>query len=179
METILLIITVVSVAAAIFATTAAMRANRRERERSDARAAALAAAAETHGVADGGWQQVAGEWQWVAEPAPLGIRDRGFGIGPERTSRDRVIAVGEPIPNPQSPIAGSSERFFGTVEREEPTGNRLPLVAAAALIVLLGGSLAFLNTSVSNDEQAPAAARSKRYRTTRRSSSCRSTTRAK
>jgi len=157
METILLIITVVSVAAAIFAIATAMRTNRRERERSDARAAALAAAAETHGIADGGWQQVAGEWQWVAEPAPLGIRDRGFGIGHERTSRDRVMAVGEPIPDPQSPIAGSSERLFGTVGREAPTGNRLPIFAAAALIVLLGGSLAFLNTSVSNDEQAPAA----------------------
>ncbi len=157
METILLIITVVSVAAAIFATTAAMRANRRERDRSDARAAALAAAAETHGIADGGWQQVAGEWQWVAEPATLGIRDLGFGIRAERASHDRVIPVADPIPNPESPIPSGSERFFGTVEREEPTANRLPIFAAAALIVLLGGSLAFLNTSVSNDEPAPAA----------------------
>jgi len=157
METILLIITVVSVAAAIVATTASMRANRRERERSDARSAALAAAAEMHGVADGGWQQVAGEWQWVAEPASLGIRDRGFGIGNERTSRERVTPFADPIPSPESPVPGSNERLFGTVEREEPAGNRLPLVAAAALIVLLGGSLAFLNTSVSSDEPAPAA----------------------
>src|SRR5688572_26878865 len=157
METILLIITVVSVAAAIFATTAAMRVIRRERERSDARATALAAAAETHGVADGGWQQVAGEWQWVAEPATPGIRDRGFGIGAERASSDRVIPVAVPIARPESPVTSGSDRFFGTVERDEPTGNRLPLVAAAALIVLLGGSLAFLNTSASSDEQAPAA----------------------
>ena len=154
METILLIITVLSIVAAIIATTAAVRANRRERERSDARAAALAAAAEMHGVADGGWRQVAGEWQWVAE-APV-TRESGLGIRAD-ASREHSIRVTDPMLNPQSEIASSSERFFGTVEREEPTTNRLPMFAAAALIVLLGGSLAFLNTSASNDEQAPAA----------------------
>ena len=44
-----------------------------------------------------------------------------------------------------------ADRFFGTVQREEPSGNRLPLFAAAALIVLLGGTLVFLNTSASNE----------------------------
>jgi hypothetical protein len=55
-------------------------------------------------------------------------------------------------------VSGSgSERFFGTVERDEPSGNRLPLFAAAALILLLGGALAFLNSSASTDDTATVA----------------------
>jgi hypothetical protein len=46
-----------------------------------------------------------------------------------------------------------SERFFGTVEREEPA-SRLPLFAAAGLIVMLGGALIFLNRSASDDHAA-------------------------
>ena len=128
METALVVITIISVAAAIVALTAARRARRREQERSEARVAALAAAAETHGTADGGWTQVAGEWQWT--PGAEGIRDQPLISG------------------------ASSDRFFGTVQREEPAVNRLPLFAAAALIVMLGGTLIFLNTSASNDHAA-------------------------
>jgi len=61
--------------------------------------------------------------------------------------------VTEPISHPEPRIPVSSERFFGTVEREEPT-TLLPLFAAAALIVMLGGALIFLNTSASNDHAA-------------------------
>src|SRR3954468_10301544 len=70
METILIVVTSVSVAVAVAALVAVLRLQRGERHRSEARVAALAAAADTHGVADGGWQQVAGEWQWGAKASP-------------------------------------------------------------------------------------------------------------
>lgn len=50
-------------------------------------------------------------------------------------------------PSPEPHVAVSSGRFFGTVERDEPSGSRLPLLAAATLILLLGGALIFLNTA--------------------------------
>jgi type II secretory pathway pseudopilin PulG len=147
METVLLVITILSVAAAIIAFTSARRVRRSERERSEARVAALAAAADTHGSSDGGWTQVAGEWQWTPEPgvmrgpdmAPVGIGDSGLGI--------RSARVTEQIPIPESQIPVSSERFFGTVERDEPARGRLVLAAAAALIIMLGGALVFLSNS--------------------------------
>lgn len=158
MDTVLLVITIISAATAIVAVASAQRLRRQERERSEARVAALANAADTHGGTDGGWTSVAGEWQWTPEPSQAqGIRDSGFGISAARASREeRVIPVTDPIPNPQSqiPVSVGSERFFGTVERDEPSGSRLPLFAAAALILMLGGALIFLNTSSSSDHAA-------------------------
>ena len=133
MDTVLLVITLISAATAVVAVASARRLQRHERERSEARVAALANAAETHGASDGGWTQVAGEWQWT--PDASGIRDSGLGISAPRAS-------------------ASSDRFFGTVERDEPSGNRLPMFAAAALIAMLGGALFFLNTSASSDSAA-------------------------
>jgi hypothetical protein len=155
MDTVLLIITLISAATAIVAMASARRMRRAERERTEARVAALAHAADTHGGTDGGWTQVGGEFQWNPEPASHGIRDSGFGISAARASREeRVIPVADLIPNPQSPVTRGSDRLFGTVERQEPSGSRLPLFAAAALIVMLGGALIFLNTSASNDHAA-------------------------
>jgi len=132
MDAILLVITLISAATAIAAVATARRLRRTERERSDARVAALANAADAHGQQpDAGWMLVNGEMQWNPEPARPA-----------------------PISNLESPITSSSERFFGTVERDEPSRSRLPLVAAAALIVMLGGALIFLNTSTSNDHPA-------------------------
>ena len=146
MDTVLLVITLISTATAVVAIASTRRLQRQERERSEARVAALAKAAETHGAHDGGWTQVAGEWQWTPEPtAPRGIRDLGFGTNPQ--SQIPVSAD----------ASSSSERFFGTVERDEPSGNRLPVFAAAALIVLLGGALAFLNMSSSGDSEGTVA----------------------
>lgn len=145
MDTVLLVVTLISAATAIVSMASTRRLRRHERERSEARVVALANAAETHGAADGGWTQVAGEWQW----------------NPERTPR-----ATEPFSNLEPPIAvapgssmpgSSSERFFGTVERDEPSGNRLPLFAAAALILMLGGALFFLNSSTSTDGAATVA----------------------
>lgn len=151
MDTVLLVVTLISAATAIVSMASTRRLRRHERERSEARVAALANAAETHGASDGGWTQVAGEWQW--NPSADGIRESGFGSSTAR--------VTHPITNPESPmtaVSGSgSERFFGTVERDEPSGNRLPLFAAAALILLLGGALVFLNSSASTDSAATVA----------------------
>jgi hypothetical protein len=149
MDTVLLVITLISAATAIVALASSRRLRRIERERSEARVAALAHAAETHGAADGGWTSVAGEWQW--NPDADAIRDSGFGIGAARPAL---------IPNPQPPIPDVQPQIsgglFGTVQREETSGSRLPILAAAALIVMLGGALIFLNTSASNDHAATA-----------------------
>jgi hypothetical protein len=152
MEMLLIVITIVSVAAAIAALTSAHRLRQHERERSEARVAALAAAAETHGDADGGWVQVGGEWQWNPSAQPVVMRDQGFGMSAAHAAREeRVTTVADPIAHPLAPTPAESDRFFGTVQREETSVSRLPLFAAAALIVLLGGALIFLNTSASNE----------------------------
>ncbi len=162
MNTVLVVITLISAVTAIVAVVSARRVRRTERERSEARVAALAHAADTHGTLDGGWTSVAGEWQWTPEPAS-GIRESGSGIS--AATRDaRAIPVTERTPNPQSHITdsagqGASGGMFGTVERQEPSGNRLPLLAAAALIAMLGGALIFLNTSGWSDARATTASR--------------------
>jgi hypothetical protein len=144
MEIALIIITIVSVAAAILAFVSARRAHQDERERSEARVAALAAAAEAHGSSDGGWTQVGGEWQWTAEPpgrdTGVGIRDLGLGIRRESPTTTE-----------------HSENMFGTVQREAPAGWRFVLVAAAALIIMLGGALVFLSTSDSEEDHGTVA----------------------
>jgi hypothetical protein len=124
METTLLVVTVLSVAVAFYAWVTSRRLLRRERERTDARVAAPAARTRRRKAG-----HVAGEWQWNAEPH--GSRDRG-----SRTDTDPVVV--------------SSEHLFGTVERDEPPVSRLPL-AAAALLIALGGALVFLNTSTTGD----------------------------
>ena len=136
MDTVLLIITFISAATAIVAFASARRLRRIDRERSDARAAALAHAAD--GPTDGGWMPVDGEMQWSPAGDTAGVRESRFGI----SAQPRVPEAEPLVP---------SGAFFGTVQREEPSGNRLPLFAAAALIVMLGGALIFLNTSATNE----------------------------
>jgi len=146
MDTVLLVITLISAATAIVAVASAWRLRRHDRERSDARVAALASAAETHGAGDGGWTAVSGEWQWNPEPShPQHALSES---GPIANFKPRVPAVETP------PATGA---FFGTVEREVPSSSRLPMFAAAALLVMLGGALAFLNTSDSSDNVATVA----------------------
>jgi hypothetical protein len=159
MDTILLVITLISAATAIVAFASARRLRRTDRERSEARVAALAQAAD--GPTDGGWMPVGGEMQW-SPAGETGIRNLGLGTstatGITRSSREARPA---PIPNPQAPIPDVepqiSSGLFGTVQREETSGSRLPLFAAAALIVMLGGALIFLNTSASNEHAATVA----------------------
>lgn len=142
METILIVITSVSIAVAVAALTAVLRLQRGERQRSEARVAALAAAADTHGVGvgDGGWKQVAGEWQWVASgsaSAPAPVRFDEIRFTPEPV---------QPMPRP-SEVESAPAIAFGTVERGEATTGRLPLYAAAVIILVLGSAMLFLRTS--------------------------------
>src|SRR5262245_60656097 len=128
MDTLLLIITLISAATAIVAVASAWRIRRRDRERSDARVAALASAAETHGDRDGGWTAVSGEWQWNPEPQ----------------HQNRVLEETRPVSgfNPRVSAVEAqpaTAAFFGTVEREPPSSGRLPMIAAAVLLVILGG----------------------------------------
>src|SRR5688500_5155592 len=143
MDTVLLVIALISAATAIVALASLHRVRRHERARAEARVAALASAAETHGGTDGGWRSDAGEWQW--NPEPVVIRESGLEIG-AATGVTRSSHEARPplIPNPQSQITDgaaqiSSGGMFGTVERQEPSGSRLPIFAAAALIAMLGG----------------------------------------
>jgi hypothetical protein len=159
MDTILLIITLISAATAIVAFASTRRLRRLDRERSEARVAALTNAADAPAE---GWTLVGGEMQWMPD-ATSGIRESGLGIGGAtgvmRSSREARPVL---IPNPQPQIPEvepqvSSGAFFGTVQREQPSSSRLPLFAAAALIVMLGGALIFLNTSATNDHAATVA----------------------
>ena len=163
MDTVLLVITIISAATAIVAVASVWRLRRTERERSEARIAALATAADSSDAGEAGWRLVNGEMQWAPAPTSAGIRDLGLGISAVRASREeRVISAADLIPNPQPRIPDvepqiSSAAFFGTVQREEPSVSRLPVFAAAALIVMLGGALIFLNTSATNDHAATVA----------------------
>jgi hypothetical protein len=155
METILIVITSVSVAVAVAALTAVLRLQRGERRRSEARVAALAAAADTHGIADGGWKQVAGEWQWVASastPAPAATSAFAAVHAAEPIRFDEVRFQPErpqPMRKPivETDVETAPAIAFGTVERGEATTGRLPLFAAAVLILVLGGAMLFLRTS--------------------------------
>ena len=155
METALLVVTLASVAAAIYFWLAARRVQRRELERSEARVAALSEAANRPGAREG-WSQVDGEWHWGADVEPkrdaFAHRALDSSFPTERAAIRQRAPAAEPVPV-------TSEHFFGTVEREAPSGSRLPLVAAAALIVLLGGALVFLNTSSGGDEHTSSVAR--------------------
>jgi hypothetical protein len=167
METILIVITFVSVAVAVAALTAVLRLQRSERQRSEARVAALAAAAaDTHGVADGGgWKQVAGEWQWVASAsAPASASGSFAAAHPARFDEVRIKPESAPPTRTTAKPIVESDRetapaiAFGTVERGEATTGRLPLFAAAVLILVFGSAMLFLRTSSQDGARAAQAA---------------------
>jgi hypothetical protein len=157
METILIVVTFISVAIAVAALFAVRRLQLGERQRSEARIAALAAAAETHGATDGGWKQVAGEWQWVAtaQAAPAAMR------APATSRSTRFDEVQFQPESTSSPLMHVAEETapaiaFGTVERGEATTGRLPIFAAAVLILILGSAMLFLRTSGQEDAKSGA-----------------------
>jgi hypothetical protein len=164
METILIIVTFVSVAAAAAAFTSAHRAKRREQERSEARVAALQAAAEMRGAAY--------DWQWKAEPDGNAEPAPPLPAGPSRTTAGLAEDFGEGGRIPagsmfatqandsriQAENTFGTEGMFGTVQREEPARGRLLLAAATVLIILLGGAFVFLSTSGQDDHLATEAA---------------------
>jgi hypothetical protein len=150
MEIFLIAVAIISTVVAVASLVSARRLRIAENQRSEARVAALSAAAEMHGPADGGWKQVAGEWQWVATgpatpatSAPARFDD--LRMKPEPVASTHVEAARESAPA----IA------FGTVERGEATTGRLPLYAAAALILVLGSAMLFLRTSSQENSGTP------------------------
>jgi hypothetical protein len=85
-DILLLVVTVLSLAAALVAVMATRKVKRSDQERSDARVAALVAAADALPVhpeaqpaqpaatTEGTWSSVAGEWQWKPEPVAAPAR---------------------------------------------------------------------------------------------------------
>jgi hypothetical protein len=157
-DTALLVVTALSLAAAFVSIMAVRKLKHTDQLRSDARVAALVAAADTLPVhadspsvrpiaatTDGAWSSVAGEWQW--RPGAAANADSGAGMGSAR--------VRAPIPDHESPA--SSGDLFGTVRREEPASGRFAFAAALALIVALGGAVVVFTTTNHERAAAPAA----------------------
>lgn len=153
MDILLLVITVLSLGAAFVSAIAVRKLKRHDQLRSDARVAALMTAADSDVVSAfsgaeapakaasrtsaipqqarpstaGAWNTVAGEMRWSPEPAG----------------------------NPESRIP-SSDRFFGTVQREQPASPRFAFAAAFAVIVALAGAALVYSTSGHEKTAAPA-----------------------
>ncbi len=162
MDTVLLIVTVFSLAAALVSFMAVRKLKRMDQLRSDARVAALATASDNavgfealpirtepkparpsaRPTTDGTWSSVAGEWQW--NPETEGTRDSGF-------TKPAGIRDVSPIPS------GASGDLFGTVRREEPASGRFAFAAGLALIVALGGAVVVFTTSSHEKAAKPAA----------------------
>jgi hypothetical protein len=122
------IITTLSVLAALAAIYSASRVHKRERERSAARVAALSAAAAEPAID-----------AWDADT----IDERR----PVERQAERAVPAGH----------AAHAEMFGTVERDAPSSGRLPMLAAAVLIAMLGGALVFLNSSKPSQAAAAAA----------------------
>jgi hypothetical protein len=159
-DTLLLFITVLSLIAAFVSVMAVQKLKRHDQLRSEARVAALMTAANAPAdvvsglgaealakaartVAHpakpnpaGAWNSVAGEMRW--DPEPAGIRDSGLAIRSEESS-------------------DTTDRFFGTVQREQPASGRFAFAAAFALVVALVGTVIVFTTSNHEKAVPPAA----------------------
>ena len=137
MDTFLIVVTVLSLAAAVVSVLGVRRLKHHDQLRSEARVAALVAAADeipssrSHELArpavpqrEGAWSSVAGEWQW----------------NPAQPSHATVDAA------PQT----SAEGIFGTVQREAPASGRFAFVGALALVVAIGGAAFIFGSSHSS-----------------------------
>lgn len=139
METILVVVTLISIGTAVGAFVSTRRVQRREQERSEARVAVLAAAAaDAH-------PEAARLTTPALHPTTPALHEARWVS--EASARETSAAVSE----------DAHAGLFGTVQRAEPAGNRLPMLAAAALLVLLGGAVLFFNSSSSEDQVATSA----------------------
>lgn len=140
MDTALLLITTVSLAAAFASVTAVRRLKRSDQQRSGARVAALTAA-DSHTGDEGRWNQKAGEWQWnlPAQDLPRDEAGRKRFAPPARAVRS----------TPSVPPAAfvPPDNLFGTVRREPQNSWRFGFVAVAVLLVALGGAVVVFTTS--------------------------------
>jgi hypothetical protein len=157
MDTLLLFVTVLSLAAAFVSVMAVRKFKRQDQLRSDARVAALMMAADNTDNTDnaeleraarvevpvraastaGAWNTVAGEMKWQPEAQRM--------TRPATRSAEPVVRSLEPEVRRLEP---ASDRFFGTVQREQPASPRFAFAAAFAVIVaLVGAAIVFTSSS--------------------------------
>lgn len=181
MDTLLLIVTVISLAAAFVSFLAVRKLKHNDQLRSDARVAALVAAADALPVhvepparraaaptTDGTWASVAGEWQWNPGTRAGGRGEVGRDLFQHEVSPDRhksdvdrgpsrvLLTTSSQKADSKVDTADEPDSLFGTVRREQPGSGRFAVAAAVTLIVALGGAMAVF-TSTGHEKVAPAA----------------------
>src|SRR4051812_10825197 len=148
MNTVFLAVTVISLAAAFFSIMSLRRVRHADQLRSDARVAALMAATDSspHPAPSSGWNSVGGELQWASETAAT-----------ERPLNTEGLVNSEPRSSSRTAETGSADRFFGTVQREQPASPRFAFAAGLALIVALAGAAIVFTSSNHDQADSPAA----------------------
>jgi hypothetical protein len=144
MDTALLVVTALSLAAAFVSLMAVRKMKQAEQLRSEARVATLmTAVADESPVSAGSAREL------------FGARSSGIGINVARET--------EPILNPRSPIPApnpalepsiSASELFGTVRRDPPPSRRFAFAAVMALVVAFVGAVVVFSTS-SREKAAP------------------------
>ena len=158
MDTALLVITILSLAAALVSVLAVRRMKHVDQQRSDARVAALAAASMEDvplGSAIGDRRSANVDRPSSATERPAAAQRPAFTPEPApvfATQRSMFGAPFTPIDAGRSTMDDRRSTiddgsFFGTVQREGPSSGRFAFVAAAALVVALGGAVVVFTTS--------------------------------
>jgi type II secretory pathway pseudopilin PulG len=166
-EIALFVITVLSIATAAVAFTSARRVQRTEQQRSEARVAALAAAAdqahssEAHPSAQtnvGRWNQMDGGWHWSSpNDLPRDEAGRELFTPPIANEVRPSAAVLGISANSGETSTTLSANLFGAVQRKGRTAGSFAIMAAAAVILALGGALVVFTTSGHGKTAAPVA----------------------
>jgi hypothetical protein len=175
-DSLLLIVTLLSLAGAFVSLMAVRKLKRNDQLRSDARVAALMTAADagvpavsetapgfmgagapartpspSRTVAPQAKPSRAGAWNSVSGEMRWNAEPASV---PEPAAiRELGLGMRSPEPETQSP---SPEAFFGTVQREQPASSRFAFAAALALVVALGGAVIVFTTSNHQKAGAPA-----------------------
>ena len=136
MDIALVVVTILAFAVALVSVLAVWRLKDLEQQRSDARVAALAAAAIAANPASPASDDVmlVPQLHTVVNRRQSPVDDRDASV------RDRRSTI------PLNPL-NNDKTFFGTVQRESPTSGRFAFVAAAALILAIGGAVVVFTTS--------------------------------
>lgn len=140
MDTVLLVVTILSLAAALVSMLAVRRLKYIDRQRSEARVAALAAAAIPASAAS--------DVPLISQAHVVVNRPSSKVDEPSAPVRRPTFQVEHaPVLSTGRSMFGDDESFFGTVQRERPASGRFAFVAAAALLVALGGAVVVFTTS--------------------------------
>jgi hypothetical protein len=167
-DTALLVVTILSLAAALVSILALRRMKYLDQQRSDARVAALAAAAiapmddvplvpQPRAIVNRPSLIVERPSPPAQRPKPQIERAPALSTGRSMFGASlSAIEVGElPLDDRD---ASTGESFFGTAQREAPASGRFAFVAAAAMLVALGGAVVVFTTSGHGRDRASAAA---------------------